>query len=194
MTGRAAQGLPPVPWNSQQPIDVTQPAIRQHAAGELELCGGGAADLRARGLPASAVLRRRRQPANLVGRLELRTAAFGDDAVIELVVPPAAGPTEISKITFDELGRMYLADRPAPTGAFDFEVLAVPAIGRVLRYAVTETMPDGRRIWQQQPDQLRHRISATLPQRQWRRRHRLQLRPSRQHCLADMRRLHVDDR
>jgi hypothetical protein len=29
----------------------------------------------------------------------------------------------------------------------------VSAIGRVLRYAVTETMPDGRRIWQQQPDQ-----------------------------------------
>ena len=33
---------------------------------------------------------------------------------------------------------MFLADRPAPTGAFDFEALAVPAIGRVLRYAVIE--------------------------------------------------------
>jgi hypothetical protein len=67
-------------------------------------------------------------------------------------VPPAAGPTEVSNITFDEQGRMYLADRPAPTGAFDFEALAVGGIGRVLRYAVTATMPDGRRIWQQQPD------------------------------------------
>ena len=36
---------------------------------------------------------------------------------------------------------MFLADRPAPTGAFDFEALAVPAIGRVLRYAVVGTPP-----------------------------------------------------
>ncbi len=28
---------------------------------------------------------------------------------------------------------MFLAERPAPTGAFDFEALSVPAIGRVLR-------------------------------------------------------------
>ena len=79
--------------------------------------------------------------------------AFGSDAVIELAVPPASGPTEISKITFDEQGRMFLAERPAPTGAFDFEALAVPAIGRVLRYAVVGTTADGRRIWQEAPDE-----------------------------------------
>ena len=60
--------------------------------------------------------------------------AFGDDAEIELTVPRRSGPTEISKIAFDDQGRMFLAERPAPTGAFDLEVLAVPAIGRVLRY------------------------------------------------------------
>ena len=58
---------------------------------------------------------------------------FGNDAVIELAVPPSTGPTEISKITFDEQGRMFLAERPAPTGAFDFEALAVPEFGRVRR-------------------------------------------------------------
>ena len=79
--------------------------------------------------------------------------AFDSDAVIELAAPPAAGPTEISKITFDEQGRMFLAERPAPTGAFDFEALAVPAIGRVLRYAVVGTTADGRRIWQEVPDE-----------------------------------------
>ena len=78
--------------------------------------------------------------------------SFGNDAVIELAVPPSSGPTEISKITFDEQGRMFLADRAAPTGAFDFEALAVPAIGCVLRYAVITTTPDGGRIWQQQPE------------------------------------------
>ena len=48
---------------------------------------------------------------------------------------------------------MFLAERPAPTGAFDFEALAVPAIGRVLRYAIAGTMPDGRRIWQEVPNE-----------------------------------------
>ena len=48
---------------------------------------------------------------------------------------------------------MFLAERPAPTGAFDFAALAVPAIGRVLRYAQVDTTADGRRIWQEIPDE-----------------------------------------
>ena len=76
--------------------------------------------------------------------------SFDTDAVIEFVVPPAAGPTEISKITFDEQGRMYLAERPAPTGAYDFEALTQPGVGRVLRYALVS--PVGPRVWQGLPD------------------------------------------
>ena len=83
---------------------------------------------------------------NLLGRLLCYLSAlspdgsFGTDPVIELAVPPAQGPTEISKITFDEQGRMFVADRPAPTGAFDFEALSMPTLGRVLRYAVVGTI------------------------------------------------------
>ncbi len=152
VTGRAALGLPPVPWNPQTPIDVTtpqfdstQPATWNYAAAERRIFG--------------LAVHQHRLYYAVADSLQIwsvglgQDGSFGNDAVIELVVPPAAGPTEISKITFDEQGRMYLADRPAPTGAFDFEALAVEGIGRVLRYAVTETMPDGRRIWQQQPDQ-----------------------------------------
>ena len=73
--------------------------------------------------------------------------------MIELAVPPAQGPTEISKITFDEQGRMFVADRPAPTGAFDFAALSVPALGRVLRYAVVGTTANGRRVWQPKADE-----------------------------------------
>ena len=69
--------------------------------------------------------------------------------MIEFVVPPAAGPTEISKITFDEQGRMYLAEAGA-TGAYDFEALTQPGIGRVLRYALVS--PVGPRVWQGLPD------------------------------------------
>ena len=73
--------------------------------------------------------------------------------MIELAAPPSAGPTEISKIAFDDQGRMFLAERPAPTGAFDLEALAVPAIGRVLRYAIVGAAPRGRRVWQEQADE-----------------------------------------
>jgi hypothetical protein len=47
---------------------------------------------------------------------------------------------------------MLLAERPAPTGAFDFEALAEPAIGRVLRYAIVGTAA-GRRVWQDEADE-----------------------------------------
>jgi hypothetical protein len=68
-------------------------------------------------------------------------------------VPPAAGPTEISKITFDDEARMYLAERPAPTGAQDFEALSVPSIGRVLRYTVIGVTATKQPIWQTSPDE-----------------------------------------
>jgi hypothetical protein len=151
-TGRVAQGLPPVPWTSQQPLDITSaqfdstnPAAWNYAAPERRVFG-------------IAVYQHRLYYA-VADSLQIWSVglnadgSFGSDAVIELAVPPSAGPTEISKITFDEQGRMYLAERPAPTGAFDFEALAVPAIGRVLRYAIAGTMPDGRRIWQEAPDE-----------------------------------------
>jgi hypothetical protein len=152
VTGRAAQGLPPVPWTSQQATNVASP---QFDSGQPATWNYAAPGRRVFGL---AVHERRLYYA-VADSLQIWSVglnpdgSFADDAVIELATPPSTGPTEISKITFDEQGRMFLADRPAPTGAFDFEVLAAPAIGRVLRYAVVEIMPDGRRIWQQQPDE-----------------------------------------
>ena len=151
VTGRAAQGLPPVPWTSQQPIDVsspqfdsTQPATWNYAAPERRVFGLAVHQGRLYYAVADGLQ---------IWSVGLKPdGAFGDDAVIELAAPPSSGPTEISKITFDEQGRMFLADRAAPTGAFDFEALAVPAIGRVLRYEVIGITPEGRRIWQQEPD------------------------------------------
>jgi hypothetical protein len=151
-TGRDAQGMPPVPWTSQVPIDITSaqfdstdPATWNYAAPERRVFGLAVHQHRlyyavADGLQVWSV------GLNADG-------SFGGDAVIELAAPPAFGPTEISKIAFDEQGRMFLAERPAATGAFDFEALAVSAIGRVLRYAIAATMPDGRRIWREPPDE-----------------------------------------
>jgi hypothetical protein len=150
--GRAAQGLGPVPWTSQAPLDITSPQFDSTNAATWNYA---APERRIFGL---AVYQHRLYYA-VADSLQIWSVglnadgSFGADAVIELAVPPAAGPTEISKITFDEQGRMFLAERAAPTGAFDFEALAVPAIGRVLRYAIVGTMENGRRIWQAQPDE-----------------------------------------
>ena len=46
---------------------------------------------------------------------------------------PQAG-AEISTIAFDRDGRMLLAERGPPTGAYDYKMLATPAGGRALRF------------------------------------------------------------
>jgi hypothetical protein len=153
VTGRETQALPPVPWNSQAPIDITNPQFNSTLPATWNYA---APERRVFGL---AVFQHRLYYA-VADSLQIWSVglngdgSFGNDAVIELAVPPSSGATEISTIAFDGQGRMFLADRPAPTGAFDFEALAVPAIGRVLRYAQTGTAPYGRRIWQEVPDQF----------------------------------------
>ncbi len=150
-TGRAAQGLPPALWDAQPGINVASP---QFDSGQPSTWNYAAPARRVFGL---AVYQRRLYYSVAEGLLIWSVGlnpdgSFANDAAIELAAPPAAGPTEISKITFDEQGRMFLAERPAPTGAFDFEALAVPALGRVLRYAVIGIAAGGQRIWQQSPD------------------------------------------
>ena len=151
VAGRAAQELPTVPWTTQQPVNVTNPRFDSTDPTTWNLAPP---ERRVFGL---AVHEGRLFYAVADGlqiwSVSLRPdGTFGDDAFIELEVPPAAGSTEISKITFDAQGRMLLAERPAPTGAFDLEALSRPAIGRVLRYAIVGKAA-GRRVWQEQPDE-----------------------------------------
>jgi hypothetical protein len=149
LQGREAQGLPAVRWTSRQGVDPasprfdsTQPATWNYAAPERRVFG-------------LAVHQQRLYYAVADG-LQIWSVGLGsdggfqDDAMIELAVPPSSGPTEIARITFDEQDRMFLGERAAPTGAFDFEALAVPAIGRVLRYAVVRIV-NGHRVWQEEP-------------------------------------------
>jgi hypothetical protein len=78
---------------------------------------------------------------------------LGSDPRIEVAVPAAKSATEISKIVFDDQGRMYLSDRPNPTGAYDFEVLTKEGVGRVLRYSPLEGLPHLPPAWQQNPNE-----------------------------------------
>ena len=153
VTGRAAQGLPAVPWTAAPGIDVTSP---QFDSGDPATWHYAAPERRIFGL---AIFQHRLFYA-VADSLQIWSVglnsdgSLGNDAIIELMVPPAAGPTEISKITFDDEGRMLLAERPAPSGAFDLEAVTVPAIGRVLRYAVVGLAAGDRRIWQAMPDEF----------------------------------------
>jgi hypothetical protein len=85
--------------------------------------------------------------------------SFGADARMEVQVPPALGPSEISKIVFDDSGDMLLAERAAPTGDYELMAVAQPGIGRVLRYApVPVSVASGAPVapgssWQLVPDQ-----------------------------------------
>jgi len=152
VAGNAAVGLAPAPAQAGPSVDVASPQFDSarpetwgYAAPARRVFGLATRDHRlyyavAEGLQVWSV------GLNLDG-------SFGADARIEVAAPPAAGPTEISKITFDDQGRMYLAERPAPTGAQDFEALSTPSIGRVLRYTVIGVTATKQRIWQPSPDE-----------------------------------------
>jgi hypothetical protein len=150
--GRQAQGLPPVAFDPARTLDITS---AKFDSADATTWNYAAPERRAFGL---AVYKHRLYYAIAAG-LQIWSVglgpdgSFGSDAMLEAVVPPGAGPTEISKIVFDEQGRMVLAERPAPNGAFDFEALTAPGIGRVLRYANTVADPKVAFSWQPQPDE-----------------------------------------
>ena len=152
VAGNAAVGLAPAPARVARGADVTSPQFDStrpetwgYAAPERRVFGLATHDHRlyyavAEGLRVWSV------GLNADG-------SFGADARIEVAVAPAAGPSEISRIIFDDEGRMYLAERPAPTGAQDFEALSVPSIGRLLRYTVVGVTATKQPIWQTSPDE-----------------------------------------
>lgn len=152
VAGTAAVGLAPAPAKAGPGVDLASP---QFDSGRPETWGYAAPARRVFGL---AVRDHRLYYAVAEG---LRVwsvglnvnGSFGTDPRIELAAPAAAGDTEISRITFDDEGRIYLAERPAPTGAQDFEALSVPSIGRVLRYTVIGVTATKQPIWQTSPDE-----------------------------------------
>lgn len=132
-TGRAAAGLPPVPYDPSGRLDIRNPAFRP-------------GDPATWGLPPPArrvfavALQGRRLFYSVAEGLQIWSVSlatdgrFGNDARLELSVPPGPSPSEIAGITFDDRGRMLLAERVAPSGAYDFVALTLSGAGRVLRF------------------------------------------------------------
>jgi hypothetical protein len=78
----------------------------------------------------------------------LPDGSFGPDARFEVTVPRSApASAEISEILFDE-GDMLVAERGAPTGAYDYKALAASGENRVLRFRPKgPNDPPSRDLW-----------------------------------------------
>jgi hypothetical protein len=144
--GRPAAGLPAVAYDPAKRLDITNPQFNTE---DWKTWGYAAAERLVFGLAArDGRLYYAVKDQLQIWSVSIAGGAFGADARIEINVPPGDGETEISKILFDDLGRMLLAERPVPFGDYGFEALTQEGIGRVLRYA---RQPDGR--WQAAPDE-----------------------------------------
>ena len=189
VTGREAQSMNPVVVDPGRKLDIESP---QFDSADPATWNFGPPERLVYGL---AVAARRLYYAVAAGQQIwsvglAQDGAFQSDPRVEIVVPPAAGPTEISKITFDEQARMFLAERPASTGAFDFEKLTREGIGRVLRY----TRVEGPARWRALPQDYAIGFPLSLTQRQWRRGHFLPLRQQGADQAERLRRLRLDHR
>lgn len=147
--GRGAAGLQPVPYDPAGRLDISSPKFRSgnpgtwgYAAPERLIFGLG--------------VRNGRLYYAVAKDLQIWSVAiapeFGANPRLELSVPPGPGPSEIAKITFDDQGRMLLAERAAPSGSADFTALTIEATGRVLRYLPVPPGVPGPQ-WQPQADE-----------------------------------------
>ncbi len=147
--GRGAAGLQPVPYDPAGRLDILSPKFRTNDPGTW----GYAASPR---LVFGLGVRNGRLYYAVARDLQIWSVAiapeFGADPRLELSVAPGPGPSEITRITFDDQGRMLLAERAASSGAADFMALTVEATGRVLRYLPVPSGTAGPQ-WQPQSDE-----------------------------------------
>ena len=149
--GRMAAGLPTVAYDPATRLDISNPQFRPD---DPATWGYAPLERQIYGL----AVRSGRLYYAVADGLQVWSVAispdgtFGADPRREVQVSPWDGGSEISKITFDNPGRMLLAERPAPTGAYDFGALAKPGVGRVLRYRSVPAAGGGN-AWSPEPDE-----------------------------------------
>ena len=131
--GLTAARLPPVAFNPRKRIDLQSssfdsgdPATWGYAPAVRRVFGLGVQGSRLYYAVASGL--------RIWSVAIMPNGAFGDDVRVEVAMPLGPKPgSEISTIAFDGEGRMLLAERDPPTGAYDYKMLASPAGGRVVR-------------------------------------------------------------
>ncbi|HLH96011.1 MAG TPA: hypothetical protein VKW08_12935 [Xanthobacteraceae bacterium] len=149
---RLAAGLPAVAYDPARRLDITNPRFQ---AGDPSSWGYTSPERLIFGL----AVRSGRLYYAVADGLQVwsvslaEDGSFGTDPRIEIQVTPWDGGSEISKITFDNAGHMFLAERGAPTGAYDFAALAKGGVGRVLRYRSAAPPAGGPATWRPDPEQ-----------------------------------------
>lgn len=79
--------------------------------------------------------------------------SFADDARVEVDAPALKPDTEISSIIFDKNGLMYIAERGAPTGDYDFVNVANSGNTRVKRYQPQQPTEQSPYLWNSPGDE-----------------------------------------
>ncbi|MEW6122316.1 MAG: hypothetical protein AB1698_06865 [Pseudomonadota bacterium] len=154
ITGRRAAGLLEVAFDPARRLDITDPAF---VPGDPSTWNYAVPERRVFGL----AVRGGRLFYSVAEGMQVWSVAFTPagvppafgDPTFEVSVPPPRAEAEISKIAFDDEGRMLLAERAAPSGAYDFRELALQGMGRVLRYQLVTPFPGLARTWQPEPDE-----------------------------------------
>jgi hypothetical protein len=152
-TGRGIVGLVPVPDNPQRRLNIQNPAFDPGNPQSWNLPPP------ARRTFGLAIFKNRLLYAIAEGPQVWSVAltpdgGFGDSAAWELSARPSPRPLEIASIMFDQEAQLYLAERGAPTGAYDFKALAAPGQARVLRYRLRQPDdPPGPGRWAPVPDE-----------------------------------------
>ncbi|MDO8533517.1 MAG: hypothetical protein Q7S17_02085, partial [Xanthobacteraceae bacterium] len=153
VSGRPAVKLSAAPFDPRKRLDLTSPAFDSgnprtwaYAPPERRIFGLAVRDGRlfyavAAGLQVWSVAI---APAG----------GFATDPRLELNVPRGQSVAEISNIVFDEDSRMILAERGAPTGAYDYKALAESGENRVLRFRLKRPGdPPGPGLWYPVPEE-----------------------------------------
>jgi hypothetical protein len=126
--GRPAAGLPAVAYDPAKRLDITNPQFNTE---DWKTWGYAPAERLVFGLAVrDGRLYYAVKDQLQIWSVSIAAGAFGADARIEINVPPGDGDTEMSKILFDDQGRMVLAERPVPFGDYGFEALTQEAIAQ----------------------------------------------------------------
>lgn len=130
--GRQAAGLNAVAFDPARRLDITNPAFNSEDPSTWSLAPPE------RRVFALAVHAGRLYYSVADGMQVWSVAIAADGSLasnsrVEVQAVPGNAGSEISKIAFDDQGRMLLAERAPPTGAYDFGVLAQQSAGLALR-------------------------------------------------------------
>ena len=143
-----AAGLPPIAFDPRKRLNIESPAFDSGNPGTWAYAPP------ARRVFGMAVNRGRLYYAVAAGRRIwsvslLPDGSFGPDPRFEVTVPRSASQSaEISEILFDDDGDMLVAERGAPTGAYDYKTLAESPENRVLRFRPKgPDDPPSRDLW-----------------------------------------------